>query len=537
LKDLCTSLSALYDSAQALELKRGPCTKGTRVGVLGQMHNWVYNPATEAVYWLNGMAGTGKTTISYTLCAELEAGCNLGASFFCSRSLPECRDVNKIIPSIAYQLAQFSRPFRSALSRVLEQEPNAHARSLQVQFESLIVKPLIEVRDTLPEDLVVVIDALDECDSKQSTREILDALLTKASNLPIKFFVSSRPEPEIRDQMMKQGSHRTTSRLVLHELDKGEVQGDIETYLREALSPIRPTEEHIAALVKRAGILFIYASTVVRYIGYDNFGALPRSRLDVVLKATSTAGTGTYREIDELYTVILKAAIDDSGLEERGREDIKQVLYTVICAQEPLTIDILSELLGLHDNDRVRAALRRLWSVLHVVESSELVATLHASFPDYMFDRERSKQYHCDSTKHNSILALACFDCIKETQPQFNICGLESSYIPDEKVPALNQKVEQAIAPKLYYACRYWVAHLEHAIGTSDIIEWLEDFLSVRLLLWMEVLNLKACMRIGARVIKKAEAWVSVSDSDDRKFTGTANMICSGRNVRRRPCS
>lgn len=479
------------------------------------MHNWVHDRAAGPVYWLNGMAGTGKTTIAYSLCDELNAAHNLGASFFCSRSLPECRDVNQIIPSIAYQLAYFSRPFRYALSRALEREPNVHTQLWQIQFEALFVKPLVEVREALPEDLVVVIDALDECDNKESTDQLLEALLTKTADLPVKFLITSRPEPEIRDQVKKQDgpSHRAIPRLVLHELDRGTVQGDIETYLRAALDPIKPSESQIAMLVQRAGILFIYAATVVRYIGFKNFSRNPAGRLDTILSISTLAESHTHKEIDELYTAILKAAIDDPELEPHERNDMKLVLNTVLCVREPLTIRALSGLLGIQNIDRLHAALQPLWSVLHVVESSELVTTLHASFSDYMFDPKRSYSYHCDPAAHEHILARCCFNRIKNTEPQFNVCGLESSYVLDAQVSNLSTRVEKVISLDLIYACQYWATHLERAKESLNLVELLEDFLSARLLLWIEILNLKNRMDVGVAAIGQAEKWSVVSNT------------------------
>jgi hypothetical protein len=216
-----------------------------------------------------------------------------------------------------------------------------------------------------------------------------------------------------------------------------------------------------------------------------------------------------------LYTVVLNAALNDPDRHTRAREDSKRVLDTIICAQEPLTVGALSELLRMRDAGRVRAALQPLWSVLHIAQPGELVTTLHASFPDYMLDSTRSAQYHLDIEKCHHSLALGCFDCIKATQPQFNICGLESSYIRDEEVSDLEQRVKQAISSEMYYSCRYWATHLEHAEGTSDMVERLDDFLSMRLLLWMEVLNLKGCMNIGAQMIAKAEGWGSVGSFND----------------------
>ncbi|CAE6411947.1 unnamed protein product [Rhizoctonia solani] len=130
LAGLSPSFSAYYNSAQATELKRGECTPGTRISVLAHMNDWasISGPDAGCVYWLNGMAGTGKTTIAYSLCTKLESKRQLTASFFCSRLLPECRDVQRIIPSISYQLAQYSLSFRAALFKVLEQDPDVHTR-------------------------------------------------------------------------------------------------------------------------------------------------------------------------------------------------------------------------------------------------------------------------------------------------------------------------------------------------------------------------------------------------------------------------
>ncbi|KAG8689813.1 hypothetical protein FRC11_000432 [Ceratobasidium sp. 423] len=520
LRHLSPSLSARYDSSKAVELKRGPCTQGTRVDLLKRILSWTDSPSPGSVYWVSGMAGTGKTTIAYSLCAELDAKGRLPASFFCSRLLPECRDFNLLIPSIAYQFARFSYPFRSVLSGILEKNPDVHTRLPRLQFDALISQPLIEVKNTLPENLVVVIDALDECDNKGSVGQILDVLLTDTSNLPVKFVVSSRPEPAIRDKMTKQ-SDQDKSRLVLHELDKHTVQADIEAYLRAELVHMQPTENQIMALVRRAGILFIYAATAVRYIGYDNFQRNPRARLENVL-STSTTTENKHKEIDELYTTILREALGDPNLDKAERDDMREVLHSVICAKEPFTVDSLSGLLKMNDPDRVRAALRPLWSVLHVSGSSELVTTLHASFPDYMLDTSRSAEYHCDSQVHNQTMVRCCFDLFRDMCPQFNICGLESSFVPDNRVVGLEERVKSVVTTELFYAARYWGSHLCAAAASTGLIQQLQEFLSARLLLWMEVMNLKGCKGDMPEVIRAADKWNAVGWM---YFSGTMTLI------------
>ncbi|CAE6376919.1 unnamed protein product [Rhizoctonia solani] len=479
---LSPSLSARYKSAEGADLKRRECTPGTRIKVLAEVLNWTRGDG-RGVYWLNGMAGTGKTTIAYSLCLELDSSHRLAASFFCSRTLPECRDVNLIISTIAYQLARFSRPFHSVLSTALRKDPDLHRTLPHLQFEELIIKPLKEAESALPEGLVVVLDALDECDNQQSTGCMLDVLLSKAAGLPIKFVVLSRPEPKIRDQMTHE---RIKFRLVLHEINKDEVQTDIETYLRTELIRMKPSEAHIASLVKKAGALFIYAATAVPYIGYDNFQSDPDGRLRTILSASRYEDDGEHREIDQLYTTILEAALGDQHLRKIERDSIRQVLHTVICVREPLTVSGLCELLQMASVDRVRVALRPLWSVVHVVGSDELVTTLHVSFPDFMFNLTRSKAYHCDFTTHHQILSEKCLELIKRTHPQFNICGLESSYLADDDVPNIEERVAAAIPLDLAYACEYWMKHMEMGDCGADMREQLQGFLALRLLLWME---------------------------------------------------
>ncbi|KAG8709513.1 hypothetical protein FRC11_005481 [Ceratobasidium sp. 423] len=510
LAKLSLAQSAQYDSAQALEVERGECTPGTRIGVFETIFEWMDDPSSGYVYWLNGMAGTGKTTIAYSLCAQLAAKHRLAASFFCSRTFPECRNVSLIIPFIAYQLARFSRPFRFELLQVLEENPDAHTKLPHSQFDMLISRPLGQVQDPWPSNSVVVIDALDECDNRKGTEIILNILLTKAHNLPIKFFISSRPEPAIRDQMSKPVADQVSSRLVLHELDENTVRMDIRTYLTIALAemPDPPSDEQIEALAERAGILFIYAATVLRYITHDGFGQNPRARLDIVLN-TSSVSRNKYKEVDKLYTTILKAALCDSTLDDTEKDDRKQVLYAVICAREPLTISGLSALLKM-DEHRVSAALRPLWSVLHVVESTKFVAPLHTSFPDYIFDQTRSGEYYCNRGLQNQTLAQLCFECIGYTQPQFNICGLDSSYVRDHEVKDLDERVRRVISIELFYACRYWAAHLTSGDDICDTAKWLERFLTNHLLLWMEVMNLKKCLDQGIQAIHATEVWSRV---------------------------
>ncbi|KAF8760812.1 WD domain, G-beta repeat [Rhizoctonia solani] len=183
--------SAIYNSLLSHDVNRRACTPNTRSSILLELNQWSVDRTKPNVFWMNGMAGTGKTTIAYTFAQSLKARGALGASFFCTRTSDECRDVGRIIPTIAHQLALYSPSFRSALLRVLEQEPNIKSQSIDSQCERLIKEPLSKAKSEMTKGLVVVIDALDECSNANGVRTILDVLFRITPSLPLKFFVTS----------------------------------------------------------------------------------------------------------------------------------------------------------------------------------------------------------------------------------------------------------------------------------------------------------------------------------------------------------
>ncbi|KAB5587396.1 hypothetical protein CTheo_9168 [Ceratobasidium theobromae] len=206
----------------------------------------------------------------------------------------------------------------------------------------------------------------------------------------------------------------STSRAILHlhEIEKSLVQADIELYLRDELSSISMTDDEVAQLATRSGNLFIYAATLVRYIHPSEGAVDPQRRLRSALAITSESAN-KYAELDALYVAVLKAALERKGLDSDEAEDVRVVLWTVLCVQEPISIQTLANLAGVNDSRRTLPALQALRSVIHVSEMSKLVSTLHASFPDFMFSKERSGRFFCDLAGHNESLAERCFDVMK----------------------------------------------------------------------------------------------------------------------------
>src|SRR5947199_9069223 len=81
------------------------CLENTRVDILYEIHTWADGQDKRCIFWLNGWAGTGKSTIARTVARRYFERKALGASFFFSRGGGDVGHAGKFVTSIALQLA------------------------------------------------------------------------------------------------------------------------------------------------------------------------------------------------------------------------------------------------------------------------------------------------------------------------------------------------------------------------------------------------------------------------------------------------
>ncbi|KAK7450166.1 hypothetical protein VKT23_013049 [Stygiomarasmius scandens] len=240
------------------------CLPGTRVKILADLENWALNDSTAKVYWLVGMAGTGKSTISHSLCEILDEKQMLGASVFCSRGSAQASDANLIIPAIVYALSSNSPVIKAKVVKVLEEDYNLASptyHNLGDKFTKLIRGPISQ---GMPASYkTVVIDALDECSDLQRVQSLLQTIINFAPKTPLKFFIASRDEDLIRMAFLPK--LHTRDIFVLHEVEKDVVRVDIEKYLKKSLSDIPrrhevkmisdgwPRPDELSTLLDRSG--------------------------------------------------------------------------------------------------------------------------------------------------------------------------------------------------------------------------------------------------------------------------------------------
>jgi NACHT domain len=286
----------------------GPyCLEDTRVDILNQIRKWIDGGDDRHIFWLSGWAGTGKSTIARTVARELYNRKRPVASYFFSRGGGDIGNATKFVSTIARQLADKLPKFKIILQETVSQDEGIIYRVLGDQWRELITTPLSKLgADSTPSPLIVVVDALDECDTEISIRQVLQ-LLADTEDLDrryVRILITSRPDIPIRGSFLQLSDSKYQG-FVLHDISNDVVDDDIRRFLEHNLRDIRPKKEDVTQLVKNAAGLFIWAATACRFIGN---GLSAKTRLHIILgSSTSTLTPNEY--VHGVYLVFLQEAI------------------------------------------------------------------------------------------------------------------------------------------------------------------------------------------------------------------------------------
>ena len=456
--------NASYDTRQVPDNDEPQgCMAGTRKEILDELEEWAIEDVAPKVCWLNGMAGTGKTSIAHTLSERLDEKQMLGASFFCSRSVSqEVKDPSLIIPTIAAKLSQASPLLLSETVQIIEKEPDVGSmHTLSKQFRLLLVEPIKRALDPPVKTYkIVVIDALDECTNLGMVEKLVQSVVDWTPDLPLKFFISSRETTKFLNAFHHNLTHRPKI-FSLHHVERTVVQKDIKLYLQASLSDIVQRNSQrvpwplpeLEILLEGADRLFIYAATVVRFLGEDDgdFGM----RLTQITRPTpARMDTGV---INSLYNDIMEKAFHCRLLPDEmsaRREIISAVIFLLV----PLSMSTVVSLLSMASS-QPRIHLAPFRSVIHVPNADTSPVTyFHASFPDFIIDSTRCQKHHLDVSEGHQKLAVKCLRWLNQTLKR-NTCNLDTN-------KTLSHSHEpNAIPEALRYACLYWTSHLAHALA------------------------------------------------------------------------
>jgi NACHT domain len=508
------------------------CLEGTRVGLLEQILDWSDNPSSEPVYWLKGMAGTGKSTVARTVCHRLNRRKCLGASFFFSRGEDDLCNAARFFSTIAAQLVntvpELKRHVSNAIaadnSRILEQ-------GFSEQWTHLIFEPLSHLRKPSLRRIVLVIDALDECEDRQNRQEsredvgLILELLTQAKSLTtvqLRILITSRPEVAVtgsRDIYQVEFHRLPTSMVndvdditIFFEHELGKIKANYEQRNDgERLLPASwPSKKIVKALVNRAGGLFIYASTVCLFISYEDMH--PVESLSIILEV-GVEKQLPLPNLDNMYKKVLELSVSakyNDYVKERLRRRFRLVVGSLAVLFDSVSIATLANLLAVSPEE-INGTFSRLRSVLDVQKDHDsVIRLLHTSFRDFLLDHERCSdtQFWIDKAQSHAILTERCLELMgshfRRDMAKLRVAGAQASTVT-------GSRLRECLPLHIQYSCRYWVSHLQ-----LSNIELRDDgsihvFLKKHFLHWVEALSLMQNVSEGVFMIRTLEKLLVVS--------------------------
>jgi hypothetical protein len=470
------------------------------------------------VYWLNGLAGTGKSTIAQTIAERVFATGQLGASFFCSRDFEDRSNLQFIFPTLAIQLARKYTKFRSILIPLIQSDPGVADESLYHQMEKLIVQPLRESNTST----VIIVDALDECKDDEPASAILSVLGQFVSEIPkVKFFLTGRPEPRIRAGFYLPRMTNATDVFVLHEVESSQVNSDIQLFLKHKFSELAShqhglddwlTKEQLDLLCEQAVGLFVYAVATIKSVGSVNNG--PKKHPDLLQSPEHSSHEGKTKfkvnpTLDLLYMSILQGAFGDDDPEDDPK--IRSVLGAVVLAINPLSPSTIATFLDI-DVEEVFPLLSSLHSLLIFQEDVDHpVKPFHKSFPDFIVDPIRctNPRFHISPPDHHSELLIGCLMLMNQRLEK-NMCKIPDA-VTNSEAEDLQERTEQYIDHGLQYACTSWHKHLgDTPVHSLKIASMLHQFLEEKFIFWLEVLSVLGTARVAVDALEVAAKWLEV---------------------------
>ncbi|KAK7058080.1 hypothetical protein R3P38DRAFT_1193195 [Favolaschia claudopus] len=410
------SNQASHDSGESYG--RPPCHRDTRKEYLDRLDAWAC--ATEGLkpLWMHGPAGTGKSSIAQSFCEQLHARGCLGGGFFFKRGHPSRGNAQTLFPTLAYQLATVCPQFKAVLAPRVAKNPALVAKSLPIQLQTLILEPYRDAASN--HHFMMVIDGLDECDGENLQQQIIRCAMDAHSS-GLRFLVVSRPESHIQavvsptsfDELAIEGTFSDIQRYLVDKFEH------IRTTHEAMVEVIRPWPDYnlINTLIEKSSGHFIYAATVIKFIGDRDWDPLERLNIVMGCGETDPDSNSPFAALDQLYIQILQAVPSQSRLRRiLAIASAKNKMWRL----DRFSVDNIAQILQTTPAN-IHLTLRRLRSVIWLPETDsekELFIWHHASFADFLNDPERAGEFYFDHiARRNLVVSVIAAFCDSQGSP------------------------------------------------------------------------------------------------------------------------
>ena len=422
---------------------------------------------------------------------------------------------NMVIQTVTYKLACHNPKIAELIYAEIGNDKESQFPSSEILFDKLLRNPIYSLLNTektkVDTPILVILDALDECGDSDAQEELTNFIIGKLSNLPpiFRFLITSRPERGVASLSQSTSPHLCVRECIDPTSD--DCKRDVVLFIKREMGWLKekgeiiveenwPWDENMERLGDAAGGVFIWASTVIKYIAtrkIDQFECL----VDLIGNSKIL-----FKDLEGLYATVIKNSLnwDDDITEDRFSKVFSLILFGKIS----MTNEDIDDILGLKSG-KTKGLLSCLQSLVIYGEDGR-ICVQHTSLYDYLV-RCKGEKWYIDSNKEKMSISSRCFELMK-SQLRFNICDLETYFRFNRDVPDLEKRVKERIHPGLMYACRYWASHLREIPYSDEILFELDNFVYKQLLYWIEVLSLTGCLcECFELVLESAIGWAKVS--------------------------
>lgn len=489
------------------------CYGETCKAILSKIKDWATAEIADgqpSVLWLSGGSGSGKSTIVKTIAAWANGEGILGSCFFYIRELrSELSKSSYFISYISHRISNFDTSLTESVTKALV-EIGALYEGILIAVHSQNEDSVVDLwhsthgLDTRRRPVLIVVDALDECDDMTGVPTTINFLSTLTSLNPcVRVIISSRPERHIRSAFDKI-AELCPSKFAHWMVEDFVETDDIEKYLRHELSelghPNQPIMDDLNSLVTKCGRRFIYASIASCFIrdGGTPDGCMERFKTIISIDSGKTSEGKPNKQLDDLYLHLLTQSVGNGRLaDSKSMELLRRIFGVMVLSHTSLPFNALAKILE-EDREDIEAVVQQLGETTILAREGshdyKIPYFPHVSLPEFLLDSQRcsDERFFIDAPHLESYLFQRCIDIIIE--------GLVTT----------SDKVEKGLQAVIRYASLNWGYHLEKTYHKdTQVAMKLRQFLRHNLLRWLRLASEPGLNTDGLNlVITAARNWV-----------------------------
>lgn len=476
--------------------------------------------------WIHGDPGKGKTMMTIALIDELARGAPKDGNssdvivyFFCQSAAEGLDSAAGVLRGLLYGLITEHED----ILRLVQQEYDVRDQRLfegpTAMFTLWTVLCSALQRFTRSR-IYLMVDAVDECRVQQQDLLKLITSSYAASLQHVKWLLTSRNEPIIRERL-EHGSHQAHTSL---ELNSDPVSRAVESYVAYKAQDLAQRKSYNEVLKHEVmEHLRTHAEGTFLWV------ALACQELEKVAGWKTKALLREFPAgLEPLYTRMLEQMANIPDDEYVGL--CYRTLRIMTIAQRPLTLKEIAVL------GHMQSELCDDMPSMHNLASScgsfltirnGVVYFVHQSARDFLRLGAGMRIFDSSIEDEHLVISRRCVDIMWQALKK-DICDLK---MPGILVDEIDQSaIEQHLPGEVQYACTYWVHHLFSTMTTSSLqtaardTRWVYEFLRRHLLHWIEALSLIGQFAKGIHSIVRLHNALQVSNLYNAQLSLCTNV-------------